>query len=267
MFSLLFSVPACVDPAELGGCGLPDNLSLVWSDEFDGDLIDLDKWTFEIGDGCDRGICGWGNQELQYYTDRPVNASVSDGIMVITAKRETPAIMGQYVYSSARMITKHKGDWRFCRIEVRAKMPIGKGLWPAIWMLPTDNVYGNWPRSGEIDIMEYLGHQPSRVQGTIHYGHDYRRFNPLEYVIEGETFNDDFHVFSVEWTTDCITFFVDGNAYGSQTRTSTLPTTWPFDQQFYLLLNIAVGGNLPGNPDGSTVFPQTMKVDYVRVYQ
>jgi beta-glucanase (GH16 family) len=168
------------------------------------------------------------------------------------------------------MVTKNKGDWKYGRIDVRAKMPIGQGLWAAIWMLSTEELYGGWPRSGEIDIMEYLGHEPQRTFGTIHYGHDFWRFNSQGLELEAGmgTFVDDFHVFTVLWNENCIQFQMDGINVGvANTRTTTLPTTFPFDQNFHLLLNLAVGGNLPGNPDGNTVFPQTMEVDYVRVYQ
>ena len=262
----------CQEPEEIGGCVFPSELEayeLVWSDEFDGPEIDGSKWSFDLGDGCEIDLCGWGNNELQYYTDRPANATISSsGRLVIKALKETPLYLGQYAYTSARMVTKNKGDWRFGRIDVRARLPKGQGLWPAIWMLPTDNAYGSWPTSGEIDIMELVGNQPNKVLGTIHFGHDYHRFVSAEYYLPEGDFSQDFHDFTVLWSEDCIQFLVDGIAYGEpNTRSTTLPTTWPFDQPFHLLLNIAVGGNLPGNPDASTVFPQVMEVDYVRVYQ
>ncbi len=273
VFFFLLIFGACKDTEDLGGCPVStdlDTYSLVWSDEFDGTEIDRSKWSFDLGDGCaiSPDLCGWGNNELQYYTERSENVFVSEGNLVIKAIRETPLYLGQYPYTSARLVTRNKGDWTFGRIDVRAKMPIGRGLWGAIWMLPTDYVYGNWPKSGEIDIMEYLGHQPNRVLGTIHYGHDYWRYNTTDFFLESGSFATEFHLFSVIWTQDCIQFFVDGKPYGNpNTRTTTLPTTWPFDQNFHLLLNLAVGGNLPGNPDGTASFPQTMEVDYVRVYQ
>ena len=262
----------CNEPADFGGCEFPTDLeanyNLVWSDEFDGTEIDPSKWSYDIGDGCDRGICGWGNNELQYYTDRSENSFISNGKLIIRAERETPNYLNEYGYTSARMVTKNKGDWRYGRMDVRAKLPTGQGLWPAIWMLPTDNVYGGWPKSGEIDIMENIGSEPERVFGTIHYGHDFWRFISEGYEKEEGTFHDDFHTFSVLWNEDCIEFLVDDMPYsGPYTRTSVLPTTWPFDQDFHMILNIAVGGNLPGNPTPATVFPQVMQVDYVRVYQ
>lgn len=270
---LLTAISSCDQPEDLGGCPIPkglDGYDLVWADEFDGTDIDVANWSYDLGDGCDRGegLCGWGNNELQYYTDRPENAYIEDGNLIIKAVKESPLYQGQYQYTSARMVTKGKADFRYGRMDVRAKMPIGQGLWPAIWMLPTDTVYGIWPKSGEIDIVEYLGNKPEEVFGTIHYGHDFWRFTTDEYRLPEGGFDEDFHIFSVVWTEDCITFLVDDIPYsGPYTRSDLLPTTWPFDQDFHFIVNIAVGGNLPGNPNASTQFPQTMEVDYIRVYQ
>lgn len=275
LFSIAFLSATCSKVEEVGGCQFPpslDSYQMVWNDEFDGPGIDPSKWSYDLGDGCDiapdSSLCGWGNNELEYYTDREENSYISDGNLVIEAKREIPFYLGKHRYTSARMVTKNKGDWKYGRIDVRAKMPIGQGIWPAIWMLPTESVYGGWPRSGEIDIMEYLGHEPERVFGTIHYGHDFWRFNSQGLELEEGNFAQDFHVFTVLWNEQCIQFQMDGIDIGvPNTRSTTLPTTWPFDQEFHLILNIAVGGNLPGAPDGTTTFPQTLEVDYVRVYQ
>lgn len=264
---------ACIQQKDLEVCGFSENLDayeLVWADEFEGSEIDQSKWSFDIGNGCDISpdLCGWGNNELEWYTDRPENAFLSNGNLVIRAKRESPRYLGQHLYTSARMVTKGKGDWQYARIDVRAKLPKGKGIWPAIWMLPTDNAYGNWPKSGEIDIMENVGDKPNEVFGTIHYGHDYWRYKSQLYRLPSGDFSQDFHVFSLRWKENCIQFFVDDIQVGeSLTPTTTLPTTWPFQERFHLLLNVAVGGNLPGNPDGTTQFPQLLTVDYVRVYQ
>ncbi|PSR11631.1 MAG: hypothetical protein DA408_10965 [Bacteroidetes bacterium] len=272
LFALL-GFSSCDSPGELGGCEASDSLenyTLVWSDEFDGAEIDQSKWSFDLGDGCQisENLCGWGNNELQYYTERPQNVYLADGKLVIKAIKETPLYLGEHLYTSTRMVTKNKGDWTYGRFDIRARMPIGKGLWGAAWMLPTDNVYGIWPKSGEIDIMEYIGSTPKRVFGTIHYGHDFWRFTSNETFLETGTLHDDFHVFSAIWTESCIQFLLDGQPYGpANTRSTTLPTTWPFDQDFHMILNLAVGGNLPGNPDGTATFPQIMEVDYVRVYQ
>jgi beta-glucanase (GH16 family) len=270
---LVVFVFGCNKVEDIGGCQFKDSLEeyeLVWSDEFEGSDIDESKWSYDLGDGCDISpdLCGWGNNELEYYTDRAENSFISDGKLVIKAEKETPLYLGQHQYTSARLVTKNKGDWKYGRIDVRAKLPIGRGLWPAIWMLPTEEIYGGWPRSGEIDIMEYVGHEPQRVFGTIHYGHDFWRYNSQGLELESGTFADDFHIFTVLWNESCIQFQMDGKNVGEpNTRTTTLPTTFPFDQKFHILLNVAVGGNLPGNPDANTVFPQTMEVDYVRVYQ
>ena len=273
LICLLYFMPACKDVEEIGGCNFTnslDNYEMVWSDEFDGTEIDDSKWSFDLGDGCDISpdLCGWGNNELEYYTSREENAFLADGKLKIQAIKESPLYLGQHQYTSARMVTKNKGDWKYGRIDVRAKMPIGQGYWPAIWMLPTDNVYGGWPKSGEIDIMEYLGNEPRKVLGTIHYGHDFWRFNSQYLELDTGTFADEFHTFTVLWTEDCIQFQMDGINVGEpNTRSTVLPTTFPFDQKFHLLLNLAVGGNLPGPPAPNTVFPQSMEVEYVRVYQ
>lgn len=268
----------------MSGCKFEEGLegyTLVWSDEFEGTDIDDSKWSFELGDGCDVEVfpclgdqdqsvflCGWGNNELQYYTDRTENARLENGNLIIEAQKELPFFQGQHQYTSARMVTKNKAEWTFGRIDVRAKLPAGQGLWPATWMLPTDVVYGSWPCSGEIDIMENIGSEPNRVFGTIHYGNEAWEYNSQYYELEDGTFADDFHVFTVLWNNDCIQFQVDGKDVGvPNTRSTTYPQTYPFDQPFHMILNVAVGGNLPGNPSPSTVFPQRLEVDYVRVYQ
>jgi len=263
---------ACDKPEEVAGCQFPTDIensyALVWSDEFDGTAIDESKWSYDLGDGCDLGICGWGNNELEYYTNRPQNAYLENGNLVIKAIKETPLYLNQYQYTSSRLVTKNKGDFRYGRVDVKARLPIGRGLWPAIWMLPTDNAYGGWPRSGEIDIMENIGSEPDRVFGTIHYGHDFWRYTTEGITKEeGPNFTEEFHVYTLLWNEDCIMMMVDGEKMaGPYSRSTTLPTTWPFDQNFHLLLNVAVGGNLPGNPTPGTQFPQVMEVDYVRVY-
>lgn len=256
-------IPPCERTVELS------SFEMVWNDEFEGSDIDLNKWSFQIGDGCDisENLCGWGNNEKQWYTDRPENAKVENGNLIITAQKEAQPF-NDYDYTSARMRTLAKGDWKFGRIDVRAKMPLGQGLWAAIWMLSSENKYGGWPRSGEIDIMEYLGNKPFETFSTIHYGHDFWRFTSQPFLSEGINFTEDFHVFSVIWEENCMRFMVDGKLFGNPyTPSTTLPTTYPFNEKFHLILNLAVGGNLPGEPTPSTVFPQTMEVDYVRVYQ
>lgn len=239
--------------------------TLVWSDEFDGSTLDLTKWTPQIGDGCDISLdlCGWGNNELEYY--RAENATVSNGTLKITAKREN---FGNRNYTSARLRTINKGDWTYGRFEARMKLPTGQGMWPAFWMLPTDEAYGSWPQSGEMDIMELIGSKPEEVLGTIHYGNPWpnNSFKSGYFALNKGTFNDDFHTFAMEWEPGVIRWYVDDYLYSTKTTADVAPLRWPFDQRFHFLLNLAVGGNLPGNPNGSTVFPQTMEVDYVRVY-
>ncbi|MEM6345122.1 MAG: glycoside hydrolase family 16 protein [Bacteroidota bacterium] len=264
-FALSCQPDKVLDP---GPCEFPlevEAYTLVWQEEFDAAEIDRNTWSFDLGDGCDRDICGWGNNELEYYTDRDDNAFIRNGSLVIQAKEES---FQGYNYTSARMVTKNKADFRFGRIDIRAKLPKGQGIWPAIWMLPTDNTFGGWPRSGEIDIMELIGNKPAEVLGTVHYGHDFWRFKSAYYELEEGDFSMDYHTFTLLWRDDCLRFMVDGNQYGEPiTPSTTLPTGYPFNEKFHMILNVAVGGNLPGNPDGSTVFPQEMEVDYIRVYQ
>ncbi len=242
-----------------------DNWQLVWADEFDqpdGSAVDPARWSFNRGGG------GWGNGEWQYYTDRTDNARIEDGALMIIAQRE--AYKGSR-YTSARLVTKNKGDWLYGRFEVRAKLPYGQGIWPAIWMLPTDWEYGGWPLSGEIDIMELVGHEPGTVYGTIHYGNPHTYTGDHYSLTAGQTFADDYHVFALEWEPGEIRWYVDGIHYQTQKEwfTSSTKGTYPapFDRRFHLILNVAVGGAWPGYPDETTVFPQVMYVDYVRVYQ
>jgi beta-glucanase (GH16 family) len=253
--------PASAQCADLPGC------VLVWSDEFDGAEVDLSKWTFMLGDGTEFGLPpGWGNNELQYYLAE--NATVASGFLTITAKEES---VGGRDYTSARMRTLGKGDWTFGRMEMRARMPIGQGLWPAFWMLPSDTIYGTWAASGEIDVVEYIGSYPDWVFGTIHYGGPWphNMHSSTAHPAPGGTFHDDFHVFALEWEFGEIRWYVDDTLYATRTSWHSTggPFPAPFDVDFHLLLNLAVGGNLPGPPNATTVFPQELVVDYVRVYQ
>jgi beta-glucanase (GH16 family) len=227
---------------------------LVWNDEFNGNKIDLTKWNYEVnGDG-------GGNNELQYYTDSSWNSFIEDSCLVIQALKQN--YKGKE-YMSARLNTNLKGDWLYGRFDIRAKLPYGQGLWPAIWMLPTDWVYGGWPQSGEIDIMEELGDNTQKVYGTIHYAssagnHVQQGGN---YTLTSGTFAGEFHLFTVVWDSTGMKFYVDNKYYYTATQGK------PFDQRFHIILNVAVGGNWPGNPDASAIFPQRMVVDYVRVYK
>ncbi|MDH3254142.1 MAG: family 16 glycosylhydrolase [Acidobacteriota bacterium] len=250
----------CVD---LPGC------VLVWSDEFDGTAVDLSKWTLQLGDGSEVGLPGgWGNNELQYY--QAENAAVAGGFLTISAREES---VGGLDYTSARMRSLGNGDWTFGRMEMRARMPIGQGLWPAFWMLSSDtSIYGPWAASGEIDIVEYLGDEPDTIFGTIHYGASFpgNIFSSTEFTLPGPPdFHDDFHTFAIEWELGEIRWYVDGVQFATRDSwfSSGGPFPAPFDVDFHLLLNLAVGGNLPGPPDATTVFPQEYVIDYVRVYQ
>lgn len=240
---------------------------LVWADEFNGAALDTSKWQAMTGDGTAYGLpAGWGNNELQWY--RPENAFLENGHLVIEARRES--FSGRN-YTSARLRTMNLGDWAYGRFEMRAKLPTGKGLWPAFWLLPTQNSYGGWAASGEIDIMELVGHQPDIVHGTLHYGGAWPNnvFSGASYQLGSGSFADDLHVFALEWEPDEMRWYVDGKLYQTQRVwwSAGAPYPAPFDRRFHLLLNVAVGGNWPGSPDASTVFPQRLVADYVRVYR
>ena len=240
---------------------------LVWSDEFNySGLPDSTKWGYDVGDGCPN-ICGWGNNELQHYSvKRLENSRVENGNLIIEAHRE---IAGTKEYSSARLVSKNKGDWTYGRIEVRAKLPSGRGVWPAIWMLPTEWAYGGWPLSGEIDIMENVGYLPDSVYGSVHT----KRFNhsigtQVTAGVLSTTLSTGFHNYSIEWDTEEIDFFYDDQKYLTFKNKHEGPDAWPFDRNFHLLLNIAVGGNWGGKMGVDTaVWPQQMMVDHVRIYQ
>jgi len=265
----------------IGACGMgpslaaqtappsPPSWKLVWSDEFNGRngaRVDSSKWVAETGGG------GWGNNELEYYTSRPQNVSQENGKLVIKALQEKYSGAGGVTrnYTSARLKTLGKFSQTYGRFEARIKIPGGQGIWPAFWMLGNDIEKPGWPGCGEIDIMENIGKEPALVHGTIH-GPGYSGANGIgaAYALPGvQRFADDFHLFAVEWEPNAIRFYVDDHLYATRIPTD-LPqgTKWVYDHPFFLLLNVAVGGGWPGNPDATTVFPQTMLVDYVRVYQ
>lgn len=235
--------------------------NLVFQDEFDMDgAPNSAYWSYNIGTGSN----GWGNNELQYYTDRPENIVVEDGMLKITARREL--YMGSN-YTSARILTKGKVEQKYGRIEARIKLPLGRGLWPAFWMLGANSDTVTWPQCGEIDIMEYLGSNPTTVLGTVH-GPGYSAGESISksYTLPNSRFDTDFHIFGIEWGEDYINYYIDDVLY-NQITPEDVPGEWVFNQPFYIILNMAVGGNLPGSPNTETVFPQTMLVDYVRIYQ
>ena len=236
---------------------------LVWSDEFkqpDGSAPDPSKWGYDVGGN------GWGNNELEYYTERTNNARIEGGKLVIEARQED---FGGKNLTSARLLTKDKWSWTYGRFEARIKIPRGQGIWPAFWMLGTNIDSVPWPTCGEIDIMENIGKEPGTVHGTIH-GPGYAGANGIggpTSLPGGEAFADDFHIYAVEWQTNRISWFVDGREYFTVTP-AKLPKgkEWVYTQPQFILLNLAVGGPWPGYPDRTTIFPQRMVVDYVRVF-
>lgn len=230
--------------------------SLVWSDEFSDSAVNEANWSYQVGGS------GWGNNEWQYY--QPDNATVSDGTLKITAREEA---VGSNNYTSTRMHSVGKADFTYGRFEARIKMSYGQGIWPAFWMMPTDNTYGTWPRSGEIDIMENIGRELSTTHGTIHYGNPNHQFRGQSFqLFGGQQFADEFHVFAVEKEPHEIRWYVDNIHFLTLTPDDISPDFWPFEERYHFILNLAVGGNWPGYPDATTVFPQVLEVDYVRVY-
>lgn len=271
-FSLLWAL-GCLAANEAEQADSSDMWTLVWSDEFDGDELDTNKWRFQLGTGAEYGLVDWGNNERQYY--RAENTRVENGLLMIEARMEN---FGGKAFTSSRLFTKDTFAKKYGKIEARIKLPAGAGFWPAFWMMPKDDVYGGWAASGEIDIMEANGKFPTRIEGTIHYGGSW----PL-HTHSGATYHfppgqdiTDFHVYSIEWEPGEIRWYVDGILYSvknewytiGQGREEPYPFPAPFDQEFYLLLNLAIGGHYVGNEvPPPEAFPAAMEVDYVRVYE
>jgi len=258
------------------------NWKLTWSDEFDGTDIDTSKWTYDMGNwivGEDGSAisAGWGNNEKEYYTDSSDNSFVEDGKLIIRAlKEETSDTYGSYDYTSAKLKTKGLFSQKYGRFEIRAKLPAGQGFWPAFWMLPEDERYGGWAASGEIDILEAWGSKPGITSGTIHYGGVWpnNTYQGSSYEFPNNSTFEDFHNYAVEWTPGKITWFVDGveynslnNWYNQDSNGERYSYPAPFDQEFFMVLNLAVGGWFDGDPTDETDFPSQMEVDYVRVYE
>ena len=240
---------------------------LVWSDEFDYlGAPDSTKWSYDLGDGCPN-ICGWGNNELQYYTSDYKNVRVKDDRLIIEAHKDSGDSLKPY--SSTRLLSKNKGDWKYGKIEVKAKIPSGRGTWSAIWMLPTDWQYGGWPKSGEIDIMEHVGFDQGNIHGTVHTeAYNGSRGTQKGDSILVESASDEFVVYAIKWTPDSIEFVVNGEIYNIFTNEGSGFEAWPFDQKFHLLLNVAVGGNWGGREGvDDAIWPRKMEVDYVRIYE
>jgi beta-glucanase (GH16 family) len=253
------------------GCDLDETQTvttfknLVAEDNFDVDgAPNPDIWSIEIGDGTAQGIPGWGNNELQFYTDREENVKVENGFLLITARQEQFNGAG---FTSARLITKGKLETQYGRIEARIRLPFGQGMWPAFWMLGDDNNGTEiWPNIGEIDIMENRGQEPTKIVGSVH-GPGYSGGNAVskDYVLENDRFDTGFHIFGIEWGPNYINYYVDDVLY-NQITPNDVPGEWVFDRPFYIIVNLAVGGDFVGSPNNQTVFPQTMLVDYVRIY-
>lgn len=266
-FLLITTLFVSCTPNQKSEAQSPENYELIWSDEFEYEgLPDSSKWNYDVGDGCP-DLCGWGNNELQYYTeDRLKNARVENGTLILEAHQEDYESRN---YTSARLLTRGHDAWTYGRFEIKAKLPSGKGTWPAIWMLPENWEYGGWPESGEIDIMEHVGHEPDRVYATVHT----EAYNHVQGTQDTDTLHisdaeEKFHVYAIEWTPQNITWYVDGEQYSTFKNEYATYREWPFDQPFHLILNIAVGGNWGGSQGvDEDIWPQQMVVDYVRVYQ
>jgi beta-glucanase (GH16 family) len=244
-----------------------EDRALVWSDEFEiSGAPDSAKWRYDSGDGCPDN-CGWGNNELQFYTTEAKNVRVENGTLIIEAHHDS---LSGKPFTSAKIISKQKGDWLYGRFEVKAKLPRGKGTWPAIWMLPTDWKYGGWPASGEIDIMEHVGYDPGVIHGTIHTeAYNHIKQTQKEGKVSIPDAQDVFHVYAIDWTPDQMDFYVDDQRYHTVRRgPKDGYQEWPFDQRFYIIMNIAAGGNWGGAQGiDPGIWPQRMEIDYIRVYQ
>ncbi len=242
----------------------PD-MELVWSDEFQTNELNESDWTFEIGNGCPN-ICGWGNNELEFY--QRDNVSFRDNDYLIIEAR--PEQVGSNQFTSSRIITQDKVEVKYGRVDIRAVLPTGRGLWPALWMLGANIDQVGWPACGEMDIMELIGSDPGTVHGTFHYGNSFP-----EHMFEGsgsaltnnEIFNDEFHIFSLVWEEDHVQVLRDNQLVHEIRPENTEPQNYPFNEDFFFIFNVAVGGNWPGSPTSTTPFPQHMIVDYIRVFQ
>ena|ERR1022692_642527 len=250
-------------PVDSAGYSSPRSYAgytLVWSDEFDSNQINQNNWSFETGNNN-----GWGNSELEYYTNSTNNAFVSQGNLIIEARQESN---GGFAYTSARMKTENNQSFAYGRMDIRAMLPKGQGIWPALWMLGNNINTVNWPTCGEIDMMELLGQQPNKVYGTIHWGVNASSQQSIgtSYVLNSGSFDQQFHVYSLIWRQDSLNMYIDDQQFLGVPR-NQVTSPYPFDKAFFFIFNIAVGGNWPGSPDGTTVFPQRMIVDYIRVFQ
>jgi beta-glucanase (GH16 family) len=248
----------------------PPGYILTWNDEFngaDGSPPDIGKWTYAIGGN------GWGNHELEYHTSRAENAHLHDGSLVITAIKENYTGVDGVTrgYTSARLKTQGLFAQAYGRFEARIKIPAGQGMWPAFWMLGSDIGTVGWPKCGEVDVMENVGREPGTVHGSLHGPSSLKRTSDLTATFSlpaGQRLSDDFHLYAAEWEPGVVRFYLDSNLYATFTAAQWPEGgTWVFNHPFYIILNVAIGGDWPGSPDDTTVFPQSMLVDYVRVYR
>jgi len=234
----------------------PKGKKLVWEEQFNAKELDLNNWNVELGDGCPN--CGWGNNERQLYTNE--NQKLKNGFLVITAKKEGEK------YTSSRITTKGKKEFQYGYFEARAKLPVGAGIWPAFWMLGANIDKVGWPKCGEIDILEYVGKEPHTVFTSLHTQDSHgNTINTKKTVIE--TIEQGFHLYAIDWNPDKIDFYVDNQlVYRFQPDNKT-EAVWPYDQPFYFLVNMAIGGNFGGPEVDDSIFPQEFKIDYIKVYQ
>jgi beta-glucanase (GH16 family) len=236
--------------------------NLTWSDEFAAPALDKNSWNQEIGNGSN----GWGNNELEFYTASTANTFLSDGKLIIEARKDN---ISGYKYSSGRMTTKTKKEFKFGRIDIRAKLPVGKGIWPALWMLGSNINSVGWPLCGEIDIMELVGTFPNKIHGTLHWkptiGTNTNKGNSIS--LPTGDFSQKFHVFSILWEQDTIKWYLDDELFFTLTSSNFNNDFYPFNAPQFFIFNVAVGGDWPGPPDDFTAFPQRMFVDYIRVFQ
>jgi beta-glucanase (GH16 family) len=235
--------------------------SLIWREEFNGNTLNTNEWGFDVGDGCPN--CGWGNNELEYYTPGD-NLYFSEGKMIIEARKEQ---MGGKSYTSTRLQSMGKKEFKFGRIDFRAKLPRGQGIWPAFWMLGSNFKTAGWPTCGEIDIMEFLGHDEKRVHSTIHYKFGNNARNTTASLLNETPLPDEYHVYSLDWQQDKLRMLIDDKLIAEFNPISVVGPDHPFNQAFFFIINLAVGGNWPGSPNTTTYFPQWLFVDYIRVFQ
>lgn len=230
---------------------------LIWEENFNGSELNTTIWNFELGDGCP-SICGWGNNEKQSYTNS--NHTVSNGMLTIEIKKENEN------YTSTRITTAKKKEFQYGRIEARAKIPVGKGIWPAFWMLGSNIKEIGWPKCGEIDILEYVGREPHMAYTSLHTQDSHgNTINTKKTTISN--IEEGFHLYAIDWTKDKIVFLIDDKEVYTFQPAPKNENTWPFNQPFYIIVNAAVGGNFGGHEIDDTIFPQKFEIDYIRVYQ